>query len=132
MDPRAQKRVLLVEDDEGVLLLLSEILEGCGYRVLPFFNPIDALAEVRHAPPDLIILDWYLPFMNGKDFLKHLEASGPHAPVVVLTGDVNLRKSPGIDEVLVKPVGLDVLTELVATLTRCAPAPHFSWTRVHA
>lgn len=126
MDPRAPTTVMLVEDDEGVLLLLTEVLEGCGHRVRPFFNPLDALAECRHARPDLIILDWYLPFLSGRDFLRHLEMSGGGAPVVVLTGDVNLKKSPGITEVLIKPVGLDVLIERVASLCRAAHVPTLS------
>lgn len=119
MDPRERKTLLLVEDDEGVVLLLSEFLESSGYRVLPFFNPVQALEQIRRRSPDLIILDWYLPFMTGRDFLghlRHLAQGGPHAPVLVLTGDVNLRPGPGIDEILIKPTGLDELLERVSAL----------------
>lgn len=120
----ALKTVLVVEDDEGVLLLLTEVLENSGYRVCSFFNPIDALEDARRAPPDLIVLDWYLPFMNGQAFLGHLGQVAPRIPpVVVLTGDVNLRKASGIAEVLVKPVSLDVLLERIAVLSgRAEPA----------
>lgn len=64
------------------------------------------------------MLDWYLPFMNGQGFLEHLErAVARLPPVLVLTGDVHVRKSTGISEVLVKPVSLDVLIERVAALS---------------
>jgi DNA-binding response OmpR family regulator len=116
MDPRDRKTVLLVEDDEGVVMLLSEFLENSGYRVLPFFNPVQALEQIRRRAPDLIILDWYLPFMTGRDFLNHLALVGAPAPVLVLTGDVNLRKGPGIDDILIKPTGLDELLERVSAL----------------
>lgn len=116
MDPWNRKTVLLVEDDEGVVLLLSEFLESSGYCVLPFFNPVQALEQIQRRPPDLIILDWYLPFMTGRDFLNHLAAGRTHPPVLVLTGDVNLRKGPGVDDILIKPTGLDELLERVSAL----------------
>jgi two-component system response regulator MprA len=116
MDPRERKTVLLVEDDEGVVLLLSEVLESSGYRVMSFFNPVQALEQIRRRKPDLIILDWYLPFMTGRDFLAHLALGGTRIPVLVLTGDVNLRPGPGIDAILVKPTGLDELLEEVSLL----------------
>jgi DNA-binding response OmpR family regulator len=118
MTAREKKTVLLVEDDEAVVLLLSEVLENSGYHVLPFFNPVQALEEVRLRAPDLIILDWYLPFMTGRDFLNCLALGQVRSPVLVLTGDVNLRSGPGIDDVLIKPAGLDELLERVAALTR--------------
>lgn len=119
--PHARKSLLVVEDDEGVLMLLTEVLENSGYQVRPFFNPIHALEDARRDPPDAIILDWYLPFLNGQDFLAHLRAClADPPPVIVLTGDIKLRKAAGIAEVLLKPVGLDTLLERVAFHARRA------------
>ena len=115
---------MVVEDDEGVLMLLGEVLENSGYLVRPFFNPIHALEDARREVPDAIILDWYLPFMNGQDFLAHLHARlATPPPVIVLTGDVKLRRMSGIAEVLIKPVGLDLLLERVALHTGRAQEP---------
>jgi DNA-binding response OmpR family regulator len=125
---RIPKTVMVVEDDEGVRLLLTEVLEGSGYRVFTYCNPLEALEAARQSPPDAIILDWYLPFLTGRDFLTHLDqlCQAP-PPVIVLTGDVTL-KAPKGTEVLTKPVGLDVLLERIAALTGAEPmAPDTGW-----
>lgn len=120
----ALKSVMVVEDDEGVLMLLGEVLENSGYLVRPFFNPIHALEDARREVPDAIILDWYLPYMNGQDFIVHLNARIQRPPpVLVLTGDVKLRRVNGIAEVLIKPVGLDLLIQRVGIHTGRTEAP---------
>jgi len=63
MDRKAQ--ILVVDDEEKILDLVREALEGCGYRVDTVTNSRDALSQVKNLPYDLVILDLLLPDMNG-------------------------------------------------------------------
>ena len=63
MDKRFQ--VLVVDDEEPILHLVRETLEGSGYQVDTVTNCRDALSQVKNSPYDLVILDLLLPDMNG-------------------------------------------------------------------
>jgi len=80
--------VLVVEDDPGVRELLRIVLEDAGYDVHEAADGAEALRQVSAVRPDLILLDLYMPQMNGWTFVPafHL-LPGPHAPVVVMTVD---------------------------------------------
>ena len=58
-------QVLVVDDEEPILQVIRETLEGCGYRVDTVTNCRDALSQIRSASYDLVILDLLLPDMNG-------------------------------------------------------------------
>ena len=66
-DPAVQKRpqVLVVDDEEEMLLVIRETLEGCGYKVDTVTNCRDALSQIRNTAYELVILDLLLPDMNG-------------------------------------------------------------------
>ena len=66
-DPAMQKipHVLVVDDEEELLQVIRETLEGCGYRVDTVTNCRDALSQIRTTAYELVILDLLLPDMNG-------------------------------------------------------------------
>lgn len=77
---------MLVDDDALFLEVLAENLRAVGYEVLAFDRPRQALAQVtRGVRPDVCVLDWDMPEINGLALLKALQAGGVRAPAVFLT-----------------------------------------------
>ena len=114
------QRVLVVDDDPGVAILLQTILNGAGYVTSRAVDGLEALASVTENPPDLIFLDLDMPRLDGFDVCQKLK-NDPDTrliPIIVLTGnnepDSRLRAwELGADEFLSKP-----FTPLEG-LTRC-------------
>jgi len=80
------KRVLIVDDDEHIRVIVSKLVEHAGYRTLTAPGGAEALAHlVTGEPVDLIILDIDMPGMNGFEVLKRARDKGVTAPVVMLT-----------------------------------------------
>jgi signal transduction histidine kinase len=82
-------RVLLVEDDDGLVDSISAILTDAGYLLSTCQNGLDALAQLKADPPDLVILDLMMPIMNGWEFRAAQRADPAIAdvPVVVISAD---------------------------------------------
>ena len=68
-------RVLIVDDDEGVLRTFAKALALEGYDVRTAASPYVGLEQVKDAHPDAILLDLQLPFINGLGFLYRLRAN---------------------------------------------------------
>lgn len=103
-------RVLIAEDDEHIVELLTFVLERERYAVATATDGEAALAHLRSAPPDLMILDVMLPRMNGFEVLKSVRADPQlrDLPVIVLTakGQVQDRRTAealGIAAYMTKP-----------------------------
>ena len=110
-------RVLLVDDEPGVLLMLKRILGRSGVEVVTAKNGVEALAELER--PDhgvqLIITDIDMPEMNGMELVARLREGTHDTPIVVSTGlntDEKIRpllEQMGIREFLVKPYAVNSL-----------------------
>ena len=117
--------VLVVEDDEALCKYVVLHLRQHGYRVSRAGDGGSGLAAVRRDPPDLVILDHFLPDMTGEDVLTALRAT-PEAlqiPVIYLTVDGSrkrLRKSMtgGADDFISKPFKPRELVDAVAVQLR--------------
>ncbi len=88
----ASRRLLVVDDDEGVTQTFAGILRLEGYEVRTAANAVDALLEFEMFRPDAILLDLRMPMVNGFGFLYRLRAlpTGCVVPVAVITGDCTL------------------------------------------
>jgi CheY-like chemotaxis protein len=114
-------RILVVEDDDAIRGLLSEVLRDDGYQVREATNGVEALATVRESPPDLIVLDLMMPVMNGWTFLEECRRSDSCAdiPVVVTSASHDLPRTAdklrtmGVRTCLTKPFDVDGLLALV-------------------
>ncbi|MGO9485240.1 MAG: phosphate regulon transcriptional regulator PhoB [Rhodomicrobium sp.] len=123
-------RILIVEDDETLSLLLQYNLESDGYKVDLASCAEDADLLLRSSPPDLLLLDWMLPGFSGLEFCRRLRlrSETKNLPIIIVTarGEENDRVrglSTGADDYIVKPFSLpELLARVQALLRRAKPA----------
>src|SRR5213082_3545777 len=115
-------RILAVDDDPRILDLLRRGLAYEGYAVETVEDGPEALVAARNNPPDLVVLDWMLPGLDGLEVCRRLRAGGD-VPILLLTarGGVPDKVSgldSGADDYLVKPFSFDELLARVRALLR--------------
>lgn len=100
---KLRPRILIVDDDQTVLQVLSRALTREGYDVRTATTPLEGLSQAEQTPPDAILLDLRMPFVNGIGFLYRLRArpAHQHTPVAIITGDSSLLDGPAMAELLV-------------------------------
>ena len=127
----SQKRILIVDDETNVRLMLRTALESVGYEVVEAAEGHAALERLRSASSgcDLILLDLKMPKMDGMELLSQLRTDGNVIPVVMLTAhgsipDAVAAMKLGAIDFLTKPVTPDVLRRVVAdVIDRHVSAP---------
>ncbi|MFC0215472.1 response regulator [Paenibacillus chartarius] len=89
-----KKKVLIVDDQNGIRVLLMEVFSNEGYDTYQASNGKLALEIVRNATPDLVLLDMKIPGMDGLDILKHIKSMNPAIKVIMMTvyGELDMIK----------------------------------------
>ena len=111
--------ILVVDDDRDIRETLQEILEYEGYGVATANNGADALTKARHEHPRLILLDLFMPVMDGVEFRRHQLADPELAPIPVVvvsaaSGLADRVRPMSVAAHLEKPLQIDQLFEVVA------------------
>jgi two-component system phosphate regulon response regulator PhoB len=122
-------RILIVEDEEPLTLLLRYNLEAEGYEVEVAGRGDDAEIRLKESPPDLVVLDWMLPGLSGIELCRRLRArtDTERLPVIMLTarGEESERVrglATGADDYIVKPFSVpELLARIRALLRRAKP-----------
>ncbi len=117
--------ILIVDDDERNVVLLSVKMEREGYIVESASNGLDALESVRTLNPDVILMDVMMPKMNGYEVLKVLKANEKtrYIPVIMLTGLGEVEHKVqgfdvGAEDYITKPFSLREVSARVRSLLR--------------
>jgi two-component system response regulator MprA len=124
VEAAVRERILIIEDEAKILQFLQRGLTYEGYRVVTAADGASGLALARSEVPELVILDWMLPGLDGLEVCRRLRAAGP-TPILMLTAresvsDRVLGLDAGADDYLVKPFEFDELVARVRALLRRA------------
>ena len=106
------RRILVIDDEQGIRAALGQLLEYEGYEVHTLANAADGIAEYQKWRPHLVFLDVKMAGMDGMEALKKLREIDPAATVVMISGHATIRTAVeatqlGAYEILEKPLDTD-------------------------
>ena len=117
---RSAKKVVIADDHASSLLYISVLLRRMGFEVTPAENGAVALKMIKMSPPDLVILDYTMPVMDGLAALRHIKGDSllRDIPVIMITAHSH---RDGVDEFrkmgafgcVTKPINIDALNEML-------------------
>ena len=121
-------RVVLIEDEEDIKDLIIFSIENSQCAVIYFNNAEEAFVQIEKERPNLIIVDWMLPGMDGIDLTKHIRKikSPQRTPIIMLTArdeeaDRERAFEAGVDRYITKPFSPKQLRLEIQELLRDAP-----------
>ena len=108
----------VVEDDLSFSEMCERALKSAGFEVETFFDGRTAYDRLGVEPaPRLVLLDMHLPEVSGNEITWEIWFNQDDSSIIIVTADTEMaavyQNKEGVDEVLIKPVPLDVLKELV-------------------
>ena len=115
------KRILIVDDELGIVEALCDVLSEEGYAVTTAHHGGEALALAATDKPDLVITDYMMPLMSGLELAAALRRAGHAAlPIILITAidPEHLPQALDVSAVLRKPFSLEVLLRTVRKLLR--------------
>lgn len=112
------KRVLICDDDEGILEVASIVLDQAGYEVTALSTAENIVEEVKKAQPDVVLMDLWMPEVSGETATKQLkkDPSTKHVPVIVVSANKDtevIAQRAGSDAFICKPFDITELEEAV-------------------
>ena len=112
------KKIIVADDDPGIIDVVTLILEAAGYNLYSSVNGI-TVADVNNIRPHLILLDIQMSGMSGNDICKLLknDASTKHIPVIMISANKDAKKIAAnacADDFITKPFEMNTLLEKVA------------------
>jgi len=123
-----KRKVLVADDDASVLELCRMVLENEGFEVFTADDVPSCITRARTELPDLVLLDWMMPGVDGMEALRALKASlrTRHIPVVMLTAldglaEITVATYSGADGYITKPFEMDDLLTAVRRYTNPPP-----------
>ena len=104
--------ILIVDDESTIIDSLEGILSDDGFEVMHAYNGYEALKKIEAESPDIVLLDIWMPGMDGIDTLKEIKKMSPNLPVVMITGHGSIESAvdatkSGAFDFLEKPLSID-------------------------
>ncbi len=118
----SSRHILVVEDDRKIAELISNYLRSDGFKAHTVGNGLDAVHQIRLQKPDLVILDWMLPGLDGVSVCKAVRAFSD-VPILMLTARIDeldrlLGLDTGADDYVCKPFSPREVVARVRSLLR--------------
>lgn len=112
------EKVLLVDDEEDFLEIMSERMEARGMEVTTCTSAIEAVEMIKSKTFDAIILDFMMPGMDGFQALKEIKTKHPESQIILLTGHATVEKGVeamkmGATDFLEKPADMEALEKKI-------------------
>jgi two-component system nitrogen regulation response regulator NtrX len=106
--------ILIVDDEPSILKSLGGLLVDEGFDVATASNGYEALKSIDRETPDLVLMDIWMPGIDGIETLKEIRKSTPHLPVIIITGHGNIETAVkavklGAFDLIEKPLSVDRL-----------------------
>ncbi|MEM7354543.1 MAG: response regulator [Acidobacteriota bacterium] len=123
--PEVGKRLLVVDDNEGMVATLEDILGAAGYCIDVAYSGHEAVERVKQRQPDGILMDIRMPGMNGVEAFREIKRLSPESFVIFMTAYaasalVEDAKQEGAIEVIAKPLDLQYVMALIIRTIRQA------------
>ena len=114
-------KILICDDDEGIVDLISLILNDEGFTTIPEMNSLNVATTVNQQRPDLLILDLWMPVLSGDQVLRNLrmDPASEQLPVIVISASRDgeaIARQAGASEFVAKPFDLEQLIEKIKML----------------
>ena len=128
-DKTAAPVVLVIEDEDGLLKVLREVLEDDGFEVLSASDGLAGLMLMESMPADVVITDIIMPEMGGNEAIFTLRREFPDTRIIAMSGGgrkaemsfLKMAQKQGADAIIEKPFDLDKLVELVRAVLARGP-----------
>ena len=103
---KSPKKILVVDDNPGMLKVLNKWLKVAGYEVVEAWDGLMALEKSRREMPHLILLDILMPGMDGKEFVRRLQKDDAikDIPIIFVTVCIDIEKDKGHEHIEVNGV----------------------------
>ena len=121
-----QSRILIVDDNPFMRSIVRSLLLTIGAKkIYEARDGIDALEQIRSVSPDIVILDWEMPLLNGPELVRIVRSPGvfpmPDVPIIMLSGHSERRRilgatKIGVNEFLCKPVSMKALQDRIVSI----------------
>ena len=117
------RTILVVDDEKDIRISLSGILEDEGYQVVTAASGVEALDKIREEMPDLVLLDIWMPGMDGLETLEKVKSLLPHLTVIMISGHGTIETAVratklGAFDFIEKPLSLDKVLIAVSNALR--------------
>ncbi|EMR07869.1 Sporulation initiation phosphotransferase F [Bhargavaea cecembensis DSE10] len=108
------KRILIVDDQNGIRLLLEEVFKRDGFKTSVAKNGYEAIERFKDTPPDCVLLDMKMPGMDGIEVLREFKSQRPDIPVFMMTAygeqeQIDAAKALGAEKYFTKPFDIHEL-----------------------
>jgi DNA-binding response OmpR family regulator len=115
------KKILICDDDEGILNMLEMVLEDSGYTIIPERNSLNIYSLIKKEQPDLLLLDLWMPVLSGDQVLRTLRNTPEtrDMPVIIISASTEGKRiaaDAGASEFVAKPFDVDKLIDKVQAL----------------
>lgn len=115
-----KKKILIVEDEPMSVMVMEKILKPYAFDLVIAVNGLDAIKKFKSESIDLVIMDLYMPEMDGFEASRQIKAISRDTPIIVISttaiGEEELRRDTGIDYLLSKPLNVNKFKDFIHML----------------
>ncbi|MBK7978707.1 MAG: hybrid sensor histidine kinase/response regulator [Ignavibacteriae bacterium] len=112
------KTIIIGEDDPFQMEVLKDLLSSLGIKIFSASNGIEILTLLKSVKPDLIIIDKFMPVMDGIECIKNIKRNEMHFPIILTSGSdlEKIKDEINVEEILLKPYSFESVQNILERL----------------